>query len=42
VSFWPATALIVHSTRIAQTLYGFVQELGGFERNDWLAWPLRA
>jgi transcriptional regulator with XRE-family HTH domain len=30
------TALIVHSTRIAQTIYGSIQELAGFERNDWL------
>jgi hypothetical protein len=30
------TALIVHSTRIAQTIYGSIQELGGFERDDWL------
>jgi hypothetical protein len=30
------TALIVHSTRIAQTIYGSIQELGGFERYDLL------
>jgi transcriptional regulator with XRE-family HTH domain len=30
------SALIVHSTHIAQTIYGSIQELGGFERNDWL------
>lgn len=29
-------AVIVHSTRIAQTLYGSIQELGGFDRPDWL------
>jgi hypothetical protein len=28
------SALIVHSTHIAQTIYGSIQELGGFERND--------
>jgi transcriptional regulator with XRE-family HTH domain len=28
--------LRVHSTRILQTLYGSIQELGGFERPDWL------
>lgn len=28
--------LIVHSTRIAQTIYGSIQEYGGFERLDWL------
>jgi transcriptional regulator with XRE-family HTH domain len=30
------TALIVHSTRIAQTIYGSIQELGAFERPEWL------
>jgi hypothetical protein len=30
------TALIVHSTRIVQTIYGSIQELGGFERPVWL------
>ncbi|HXK15333.1 MAG TPA: hypothetical protein VNH45_12415 [Gaiellaceae bacterium] len=29
-------ALRVHSTRIVQTIYGSIQELGGFERADWL------
>jgi hypothetical protein len=29
-------ALIVHSSRIVQTIYGSIQELGGFERSDWL------
>jgi transcriptional regulator with XRE-family HTH domain len=29
-------ALIVHSSRIVQTIYGSIQELGGFERPDWL------
>ncbi len=26
----------VHSTRIVQTIYGFIQEYGGFERPEWL------
>ena len=26
----------VHSTRIVQTIYGSIQELGGFERPEWL------
>lgn len=29
-------ALRVHSSRIAQTIYGSIQELGGFERPVWL------
>jgi hypothetical protein len=28
--------LIVHSTRIVQTIYGSIQELGGFDRPEWL------
>jgi transcriptional regulator with XRE-family HTH domain len=28
--------LRVHSSRIAQTIYGSIQELGGFERPNWL------
>jgi len=28
--------LIVYSTRIVQMLYGSVQELGGFDRPEWL------
>ncbi len=28
--------LIVHNTRIAQTIYGSIQEYGGFERPEWL------
>lgn len=28
--------LIVHSTEIAQTIYGSIQELGGFNRPEWL------
>jgi hypothetical protein len=28
--------LIVHSTEIVQTIYGSIQELGGFNRPDWL------
>ena len=30
------TALSVHSTRIVQTIYGSIQELGGFDRPEWL------
>lgn len=28
--------LVVHSTRIVQTIYGSIQEYGGFERPGWL------
>lgn len=28
--------LAVHSTRIQQTIYGSIQEYGGFERPEWL------
>jgi post-segregation antitoxin (ccd killing protein) len=28
--------LAVHSTRILQTIYGSIQEIGGFERPEWL------
>lgn len=28
--------LVVHSTKIAQTIYGSIQEYGGFERPSWL------
>jgi hypothetical protein len=28
--------LTVHSTEIAQTIYGSIQEYGGFERPEWL------
>jgi hypothetical protein len=28
--------LVVHSTRIVQTIYGGIQEYGGFERPEWL------
>jgi transcriptional regulator with XRE-family HTH domain len=28
--------LFVHSTRIVQTIYGSIQEYGGFERPEWL------
>jgi hypothetical protein len=28
--------LVVHSTRIVQTIYGSIQEYGGFERPEWL------
>ena len=30
------SALYVHSTRIVQTIYGSIQEYGGFERPEWL------
>jgi transcriptional regulator with XRE-family HTH domain len=30
------TALVVHSTRIQQTILGSIQEYGGFERPEWL------
>ncbi len=30
------TRLTVHSTRIVQTIYGSIQEYGGFERPEWL------
>jgi transcriptional regulator with XRE-family HTH domain len=30
------SALVVHSTRIVQTIYGSIQEYGGFERPEWL------
>jgi hypothetical protein len=26
----------VHSTRIVQTIFGSIQEYGGFERREWL------
>jgi hypothetical protein len=29
-------SLVVHSTRIVQTIYGSIQELGGFDRPEWL------
>jgi hypothetical protein len=29
-------ALVVHSTEIVQTIYGSIQELGGFDRPAWL------
>ncbi len=29
-------ALVVHSTRIVQTIYGSIQEYGGFSREQWL------
>jgi hypothetical protein len=28
--------LVVHSTEIVQTIYGSIQELGGFDRPEWL------
>jgi hypothetical protein len=30
------TALVVHSTEIVQTIYGSIQEYGGFDRPEWL------
>ena len=30
------SALVVHSTRVVQTIYGSIQEYGGFERPEWL------
>jgi hypothetical protein len=30
------SALVVHSTRIVQTIYGSIQEYGGFDRPEWL------
>jgi hypothetical protein len=30
------TALVVHSTRIVQTIYGSIQEYGSFDRPEWL------
>jgi hypothetical protein len=30
------TALTVHSTRVLQTIYGSIQEYGGFDRPQWL------
>lgn len=29
-------ALVVHSSRIVQTIYGSIQEYGGFDRPEWL------
>jgi hypothetical protein len=29
-------ALVVCSTEIVQTIYGSIQELGGFDRPEWL------
>jgi transcriptional regulator with XRE-family HTH domain len=30
------SALVVHSTRVVQTIYGSIQEYGGFDRPEWL------
>ncbi|HEY3540938.1 MAG TPA: hypothetical protein VGK79_00200 [Gaiellaceae bacterium] len=30
------TALVVNSTQIVQTIYGSIQEYGGFDRPEWL------
>ena len=32
--------IVVHSTEIAQTIYGSIQELAGFDRPEWLDMPL--
>jgi predicted transcriptional regulator len=31
--------VVVHSTKIAQTIYGSIQELAGFDRPEWLDMP---
>lgn len=31
--------IVVHSTEIAQTVYGSIQELAGFDRPEWLDMP---
>jgi transcriptional regulator with XRE-family HTH domain len=31
-----ACKLVVHRTRIVQTIFGSIQEYGGFERPEWL------
>jgi DNA-binding transcriptional MerR regulator len=31
--------IVVHSTEIAQTIYGSIQELAGFDRPEWLDMP---
>jgi len=31
--------VVVHSTEIAQTIYGSIQELAGFDRPEWLDLP---
>jgi hypothetical protein len=31
--------VVVHSTRIVQTIYGSIQQLAGFQRNEWLDLP---
>lgn len=28
--------LVVHSTQVVQTIYGSIQEYGGFDRPEWL------
>jgi hypothetical protein len=30
------TAVVVHDTRIVQTIFGSIQELGGFDQPEWL------
>jgi hypothetical protein len=31
--------IVVHSTEIAQAIYGSIQELAGFDRPEWLDMP---
>lgn len=31
--------IVVHSTEVAQTIYGLIQELAGFDRPEWLDMP---
>ena len=31
--------IVVHSTEVAQTIYGSIQELAGFDRPEWLDMP---
>jgi hypothetical protein len=33
---WGTTRVAVHSVRVAQQIYGAIQEYGGFERPEWL------
>jgi hypothetical protein len=33
---WGTCKLVVHSTEIVQTIYGSIQEYGGFDRPEWL------
>ena len=31
--------IVLHSTEVAQTIYGSIQELAGFDRPEWLDMP---